>query len=288
MDYVAIDHWSAQIVPIKILVMTDYYSRYLWYKLVKSTTSAETIEACEQIFDVFGKPKTIRADNGTAFASEEFKEWCGKEDIRVDFSVPLWPQHNGQVENCMKFINKTLKIARVKQENWKESLKSAVQFFNNSRVHSVTGCTPAEMMFGRRLRGTLPSAYWKPSLDEDEIRDNDLIEKHKGKEAADQRRHAKESSIKEGDLVFMRAKGDDKLAARFNISKPVKVLKKEGATVTLDMGHGKVSTRNVTAVKKNLNGSLLEEKADEATEEAMDMDMDSAEGFFLFISIFQN
>lgn len=115
MDFIAVDHWSAAIVPIKLLIVTDYFSRYLWFKAVKDTTSNESIKALDEIFSIFGKPKTVRADNGTAFSSVEFKEWCSSLDIKLDYSVPLWPQHNGQVENAMKFVNKIMRIARVNQ-----------------------------------------------------------------------------------------------------------------------------------------------------------------------------
>jgi transposase InsO family protein len=251
MEFVAIDHWSASVITAKLLVVSDYYSRYLWVKRVKDTTSAESIKACQEIFKIFGKPVTLRTDNGTAFSSNEFREWTEAKDIKLDFSVPLWPQHNGQVENAMKYINKNLRIARVNQENWVIALDRAVEFYNNMRVHTTTGSTPAEMMFGRRLRGSLPLTNADPVLDDDDIRDIDTTEKSKGKDAADVRRHAKQSALKEGDIVFMRAKGGDKLSARFDTSKPCLVTEKEGATVEVKTSTGECFKRNVTAVKRS-------------------------------------
>ncbi|KAG5681270.1 hypothetical protein PVAND_010721 [Polypedilum vanderplanki] len=53
MDFVAIDHWSAAIITSKLLIITDYYSRYLWVIEVRDTTSVETIKACESVFNIF-------------------------------------------------------------------------------------------------------------------------------------------------------------------------------------------------------------------------------------------
>lgn len=290
MDFVAVDHWSASIVPVKLLVVTDYYSRYLWVKLVKNGTSMEAAEACEDIFKVFGKPKTLRADNGTAFSSEEFKNWCSESDIKLDFSVPLWPQHNGQVENAMKFINKTLRIARINKENWKASLEKAIGFYNNLRVHTVTGVTPAEMMFGRKLRETMPLINVDMTCDVEEIRDVDIIEKWKSKETADKRRNAKVSDIQIGDTVFMRSKGDDKLSARFDITKPCKVILKEGITVTVMTEDGRTFLRNVTALKKDYHNETLDENkdvsGDQVTPEETSMDTDEGLHDHKFFLIF--
>lgn len=258
MDFVAIDHWSAQSVPSKILVITDYFSRYLWYRLVKDTTSKETIIALEEIFDVFGNPKTLRADNGTAYQSREFKDWCASRDIAITFSIPLWPQHNGQVEKAMQLFNKNLTIARALKENWKDSIRNAVRAYNNQRVHSTTGSTPAEAMFKRRLRGALPTITVKRMISVEEMQERDATQKLWGKENADAKRHARQSEIVVGDKVFMRGKGTDKLSAKFDIHNPCIVLEKRGATAKIRTPEGVVFERNVTALKKDQTEGLTE------------------------------
>lgn len=251
MELIAIDHWSASTIPVKLFVVSDYFSRYLWYQAVKDVSSKETIKACSEIFSVFGKPVTIRADNGTAFSSDEFKSWCKNEDIVLDFSTPLWPQQNGQVENVMKFINKVLRIDRIYEKGWESALKSSVEFYNNERIHTTTGVTPSELMFGRRLRASLPLITEELNFEIDDIRERDQVEKEKGKVQADERRHARESTIKEGDSVFMRSRGTDKLAPRFDVENPCVVVAKNGAKVVVKTPDGNIFERNITAIKKN-------------------------------------
>ncbi|KAG5666318.1 hypothetical protein PVAND_017817 [Polypedilum vanderplanki] len=134
--------------------------------------------------------------------------------------------------------------------NWRENLAKGVQFYNNERTHSSTNTSPAELMFGRRLRASLPILSTDQLLIDDDVREIDTVNKHLGKEAADKRRQAKESEIEVGDTVFMRARNTDKLAARFNVEEPCKIVKKTGATVVIETKDGDEYRRNITAVKK--------------------------------------
>ena len=68
-----------------------------------------------------------------------------------------------------------------------------------STAHSVTGLSPAECLFGRKLRTKLPEL----SETDDEIRDHDSEKKEKGKLYTDKKRKAVESEIKEGDQVLL-------------------------------------------------------------------------------------
>ncbi|KAG5671875.1 hypothetical protein PVAND_002045 [Polypedilum vanderplanki] len=164
MDFVAIDHWSAAIITSKLLIITDYYSRYLWVIEVRDTTSVETIKAYYENNE------------------DKYDKLAGK-------------------------------------------LAKGVQFYNNERTHSSTNTSPAELMFGRRLRASLPILSTDQLLIDDDVREIDTVNKHLGKEAADKRRQAKESEIEVGDTVFMRARNTDKLAARFNVEEPCKIVK---------------------------------------------------------------
>ena len=53
-----------------ILVVFDYYSRFLEVAILKYTTSAKIIEAITPMFARFGVPFSLRTDNGPQFVSE--------------------------------------------------------------------------------------------------------------------------------------------------------------------------------------------------------------------------
>lgn len=102
---IAIDFFSAPLeLKSKILVIKDYYSRYMVTKLIGSENSKETTEALDSVFDIFGKPSSIKSDNGPPFQSESFKIWCNKKGINHIRTTPLSPRQNGMVERAMQGI----------------------------------------------------------------------------------------------------------------------------------------------------------------------------------------
>lgn len=262
MDLIAIDFWSASMLQEKILVVIDYCSRYVWLKLTKAETSAEVIKALKEIFKTFGKPKTIKADNGSSFSSKEFKKFCEQEDIKISHSTPLWPQANGLVENAMKIVNKTLRIARVEQADWKEALNAAIDKHNKVNIHSTTGIPPAELMFKRRIRDTIQLSTVDADILMDEVKERDQKVKEAGKVQANKRCRAHDSDICIGDTVYMRGKKCDKLARNFDVDMPCTVMEKNGASVTLQTPTGDIFQRNSTAVKKDYRGKEKAETSD--------------------------
>ena len=56
-----------------ILVVIDYYSRFLEVAILKSTTSAKVIEALAPMFARFGFPFSLRTDNGPSSCPKNLK-----------------------------------------------------------------------------------------------------------------------------------------------------------------------------------------------------------------------
>ena len=57
----------------------------------------------------FGLPKEIVADNGTQFTFGGFQDFYNRWKITFGFSIPRYPQSNGQVEVINKTILNNLK-----------------------------------------------------------------------------------------------------------------------------------------------------------------------------------
>ena len=72
--------------------------------------------------------------------------------------------------------------------------------------HSVTGVSPAELLFKRKLRTKLPSL--PEYCHEEVVRDRDKILKQKRKEYADETRHASYSNVMPGDSVLVKQGGN--------------------------------------------------------------------------------
>lgn len=116
--------------------------------------------------------------------------------------------------------------------------------------HSTTKMSPAELMFNRKIKDKLPSFIQFKETD-DELRDRDKVMKQKGKEYADENRHAKPNEIKEGDLVLLkRLISPNKLATKFEPT-VFKVVKRTGSEiVVLNEATGTTYRRNVAHAKK--------------------------------------
>lgn len=113
-ESIAVDFFSAPMdLKAKILVIKDYYSRYIITKLVDTENFKETADALDCVFSIFGRPKTMKSDNGPPFQSANFKSWCENRGIDLIHSTPLSPRQNGLVERAMQGIKKALTAAKI-------------------------------------------------------------------------------------------------------------------------------------------------------------------------------
>ena len=135
----------------------------------------------------------------------------------------------------------------------------------NSTPHQTTGVSPAELLFGRKIRTKLPelSTLDKKEISEnytlrnksvpeyrqdESVREKDAERKMIGKEYADERRNASESSVKVGDEVLVKQNKTNKLSLNFE-KEPYTVLDKHGSQLTVQNKTGKTVKRNVTFTK---------------------------------------
>ena len=87
-----------------LLVVTDYYSNFIWVKRLNSTTTTAVSKQLMELFSVHGIPKIIMTDNAAQFSSFEFKSFTSEIDIEHITSSPHYPQSNGKAENAVKTV----------------------------------------------------------------------------------------------------------------------------------------------------------------------------------------
>lgn len=248
-EFVAIDFFSAGNMPEKVLVVTDYYSRFLTAKLLKKTDAYSTQQALTEIFTAYDWPERIKNDNGPPFNSTEYAEWCGKYGIVPTHTTPLWPRENGQVEENNKGIKRALTAAVVQKRPLKEALNEYIAAYN-VRMHATTGKTPHSLLFGREAKGPLPKYDAEQyTAEDDDARDRDALEKLKAKVAGDRRRKAIESPLCVGDKVMLRTSSKSKLIPTFGPT-PFKITEKQGSRVMVEDEAGINYSRNVALCKK--------------------------------------
>ena len=144
--------YAGPVVGMYFLVITDAHSKWIEVLPTKDTSSTATISLIRNVFSHFGLPMTLVTDNGPNFTSQEFRLFLEKNGIRHITSAPYQPSTNGQAENSVKTFKTFLKHCA--GEDWRTKLD---KFLFQYRVtpHSTTGVSPAELLFGRKLRTVL-------------------------------------------------------------------------------------------------------------------------------------
>ena len=115
--------------------------------------------------------------------------------------------------------------------------------------HNTTGISPAELLFGRKLRTKIPELNEREYTSHQAIRDHDAEQKAKSKEHADKIRGAKLSEIMPGDQVLLKQDKSNKLDTPF-APVPLTVVDKTGNSVVVQSQEGVKYSRNTSHVKK--------------------------------------
>ena len=132
-----------------ILVITDHFTKWVEaYPMFNQET--KTIAFClEQFVNTFGYPDIILTDQGRNFESFLIKEMCVRLKIEKRTTSAYHPQCNGQTERFNRTMNNMLaQYVDKNQTDWDLWLPS-VLFAYRTAVHSSTGHSPYEMVFGR-------------------------------------------------------------------------------------------------------------------------------------------
>ena len=61
---------------VHIFVVVDAFTKFTWLYPTKSTDAADVIDRLKRQAAVFGNPRRIISDRGTAFTSNAFREYC--------------------------------------------------------------------------------------------------------------------------------------------------------------------------------------------------------------------
>ena len=232
-----------------ILVLVDYYSRFVIARFVKSTDIGSVAPMLKEVFEMLGNPAVIRSDNGPPFNGEGWKEFCDGRSIRREFSTPAHPQQNGLVERYMQMINKTITIAVASNENCEKALTQTVEA-HNTATQRTTNVAPEILLFGRRRRGELPIyGNTAVNIDTEALRNRDLEEKTKSYKREDKKRGAKPTEIKTGDEVLLKRSLKTKDQTKLG---PVKYRVVNGnlGDFVIKGPDGRVFSRNVTHLKR--------------------------------------
>jgi len=144
-----------------ILAVIDAFSKFVWLYAVKTVNAAEVLACLTRQSHVFGNPRRLISDRGSAFTSNDFQEYCKAEGIQHVLTTTGMPRANGQVER----VNRTLiplvtKLSAPRPEEWYKHLNIAQKYLNATQHRSI-GTTPFRLLFGTDIKMTTsPSENW--------------------------------------------------------------------------------------------------------------------------------
>jgi hypothetical protein len=200
-----------------------------------------------------GTPTQVLTDQGANFLSEVFNDVCKLLKIKKLQTTAFRPESNGSLERSHRVLAEYLRhYINEDQTNWDEWVPYAMYVYNTT-VHSATGYTPFELVYG--FRSTLPSTLHEtpgPQYNYDSYvselrnrlqtahevaRENLITTKNKSKERFDQK--ASEIKLRAGDKVLLydetvRRGRSKKLSSQW--IGPYEILKVEKVNVTIKKG----------------------------------------------------
>lgn len=164
------------------LIIIDSYSKWVEVFKTKDITSNFVITKLREVFCRFGIPNTIVSDNGRQFVSEDFGNYISNNKINHILTAPGHPATNGQAENFVKTVKKSIyaNLNSNKNENIDVILNRFLVDFRHTK-QSSTDESPAKLFIGRSIRTRFDLI--KPPLIKDKILEQQMksISNYKGR-----------------------------------------------------------------------------------------------------------
>jgi len=224
----------------EFLIITDSYSKWLEIFHMEKTTAPKTMEKLREVFARFGLPKIVVSDNGPPFPSKLMEEFFQKNGIEHVLTPPYHPMSNGAAENAVGHFKTKLKASLADPRNNQVSLNTLVSRFllnHRNTPHTVTGASPAQIMFNRSLRTRLTLLKDRPMQRKPFDLENNLKNRNKYRE------------FRPGDAIIVR----DYTVPNTKQWREAKIDKRIGKTTYLCLvGMGKRWKRHLNQIRPRL------------------------------------
>ena len=118
---------------------------------IKSKEACEIASHLWVYICIFGPPQIILSDQGTEFCNKIVDSMLNAIGIEHSVTSGYNPRTNGMTERFNRTLIESLrKHAEMDVENWDKWIPYVVLSYN-TRVHSVTGYSPYELLFGLKV-----------------------------------------------------------------------------------------------------------------------------------------
>lgn len=195
-----------------LCVVMCLFTKFLWIKPMPTATSSNTKRFLkENIFSKYAVPRILIADNGKAFISNDFKEFCKSYNVKLSYTPVYRPQ-----ANPTECVNKQIGIAlrayckrKGHQVAWDEEI-SDIACCLNSNVHTTTKVSPYMAVYGKQMvQNGLDYKYFEhevPDYDKFEVVKHHIREQLKIAHETTKNAHnlrARPRSFEPGDIAYI-------------------------------------------------------------------------------------
>ena len=113
-------------------------------------------EALRRIFVTFGVPEELSSDGGPEFTSREVEDFLFRWGIKHRLSSAYFPQSNGRAEVAVKAAKRLLEGNMGTGGNLNTDTVVRALFQQRNTPDRDCKLSPAEVLFGHKLRDTIP------------------------------------------------------------------------------------------------------------------------------------
>lgn len=146
-------------VQRNILIIVDAATGWIEAFPFQKRETVNVIRCLRTVFTRFGIPEVVVSDNAAEFTADYLNEWLKNQGIRKMESPIYFPRSNGLAERAVQTVKTALK-------GWKEfgthtEFNAFLQrILFHHRISSFSkGLSPAELVFGRKLRVPIVSRF---------------------------------------------------------------------------------------------------------------------------------
>ena len=136
---------------VYILIVIDYFSRFLWAFGVKRADQRSTMQVLlDHVFPTVGWPVTVYSDNGSHFTGNTISQMWKDHGVLHFASAISHPQSVGLSERYVQMLMGRIRLACLSlgsSRYWSREIRNAVLAIN-TRCIRIHGYMPAEILLG--------------------------------------------------------------------------------------------------------------------------------------------
>ena len=174
------------------LLVADIYTKFPILRKLRSTHSSSIIQTLKDIFSEHGIPRHFHSDNGPQFSATSFAQFAASWGFQHNTSSPHYPQSNGFIERQIQTIKRILTKT--------DDPEKALLFWRATPLER-NHPSPAELLYGRIIKTTLPKTKVPASTKQDKLLND---RQKKASDRYNTKARTNKPTLNSGQRVFIR------------------------------------------------------------------------------------